>query len=71
MFKQKVAFKFTPKIQENKKSSKKNKVVNKPASFVKLPLLVSARSSKEILEKSKFFKDNKSSIKNTFKQSYI
>ena len=50
--------KFTPRIQEVKNKSKKNKPTDKPASFVKHSPLIPAKTSKEINEISKFFKRN-------------
>ena len=57
-FPQKVVSKFTPRIQEVKNKSKKNKPTDKPASFVKHSPLIPAKTSKEINEISKFFKRN-------------
>ena len=50
--------KFTSRIQEGKKSSKENKVVNKLTNFTKISPAISIRLSKDVLEKSKFFKKN-------------
>ena len=70
-FKQKLASKFTLKIQEEKTTSKRDKNNNKAISFVKLPLLILVRPSKKILEKSKFFKKKQIFIENnTPKQLY-
>ena len=70
-FKQKLASKFTPKIQKGKTTSKRNKNNNKATSFIKLPLLILARLFKKILEKSKFFKKRQVLIENnTPKQLY-
>ena len=63
-FRQKVVFKFTPKIQEEKTTSKGDKNKNKPTSVIKLSLLILARLSKKILEKSKFFKKRQIFIEN-------
>jgi len=48
--------KFTPKIQETRTTSKSDKLTNKPISFVKLSLLIFAKTSKKVMEISKFFK---------------
>jgi len=45
-FKQKLASKFTLKIQEEKTTLKRDKNNNKATSFVKLPLLILVRPSK-------------------------
>ena len=67
----KLVSKFTLKIQEEKTTSKRDKNNNKTSSFVKLHLLILARPSKKILEKSKFFKKRKIFIENnTPKQLY-
>ena len=50
--------KFTLRIQEVKNKFKKNKLTDKPASFVKLPPPILAKTPKEINEISKFFKKN-------------
>ena len=71
-FKQKLASKFTLKIQEGKTTSKRDKNNNKATSFVKLFLLILARPSRKILEKSKFFKKRQIFIENnTPKQSSV
>jgi len=64
-FRQQIASKFTPKIQETKKPSKDDNLTDKPVSFAKLPLLISVKSPKEVKEISKFFKK---SIKPTEKK---
>jgi len=45
-FQQNVASKFTPRIQEVKNKSKNDKLVNKPASFIKLPSPIPAKTPK-------------------------
>ena len=50
--------KFTPKIQETRKTTKDNKIIDKPASFAKLPPLIPVKTLKEVNEISKFFKKN-------------
>lgn len=63
--------KFTPKIQETRTTSKSDKSTNKPIRFVKLPLLISAKTSKEVMEMSKFFKkDTKPTEKKDTKKLY-
>jgi len=63
MFRQKVMFKFTLKIQREKTTSNENKNNDKITSFIKLSLPILAKPSKEILEKSKFFKKRQISKK--------
>ena len=48
--------KFTSKIQETRSIIKGDKLTDKPASFAKLPLLISTKTSKKIKEISMFFK---------------
>jgi len=48
--------KFTSILQESRTSFNKNKSTDKPTSFVKLPLLIPEKSHKEVMEISKFFK---------------
>jgi len=63
MFRQKVMFKFTLKIQREKTTSNENKNNDKITSFIKLSLPILAKPFKEILEKSKFFKKRQISKK--------
>ena len=70
-FRQQVASKFMLKIQETKKSTKGDKLTDKPVSFAKLPLLISMKTSKEVNEISKFFKKGtKLSEKKYISKSY-
>jgi len=55
-FKQHVTSKFMPKLQKTRIPSNKKKLTNKPASFVKLPPLIPAKTCKKVMEISKFFK---------------
>jgi len=48
--------KFTSKIQETRSIMKGDKLTDKPASFAKVPLLISTKTPKEIKEISMFFK---------------
>ena len=71
-FRQKVASKFTPKVQEIKTKSKNNKQTNKLASFVKLPPPILVKTLKEVKEISKFFKKNSQlAEKKDTKKSYV
>ena len=64
--------KFTPKIQETRKTTKYNKIIDKPASFAKLPPLIPVKTPKEVNEISKFFKKNtKPTEKKNIRKSYM
>jgi len=56
---QKLAYKFTPKVNLEKNSKKGEKNTNKPASIKRLPLSIPAKSPKEVNKISKSFKSNK------------
>jgi len=55
-FRQWVVSKFIQKIQETRITTKSNKLTNKSMSFVKLLSLILVKTSKEVVEISKFFK---------------
>ena len=55
-FRQCVTQKFTPKLQETRTPTNKDKLTDKPASFMKLPPLIPAKTSKKVIEIFKFFK---------------
>ena len=60
-----------PKIQETKKSTKSDKLTNKPVSFVKLLPLIPVKTPKEVNKISKFFKKStKISEKKDISKSY-
>ena len=72
IFKQQVMSKFTPKVQETRKTTKGNKTINKLVSFAKLPPLILIKTSKEINKISKFFKKNtKLTEKKNIRKSYM
>lgn len=48
--------KFTPKLQETRIPSNKEKSTDKPARFVKLSPLIPVKTYKKVMEISKFFK---------------
>jgi len=54
--KQQVVSKFTPKIQKTRTTAKSDKLTDKPVSFIKLTPPISVKTSKEVMEISKFFK---------------
>jgi len=54
-FRNRVANKFTPKVSKVKTLSNTGSSKDKTAEIVKLSSLISAHSSKEVLEKSRFF----------------
>ena len=58
LFRQKVTTKFTPKLHKTNTKKKNKKQTNKLASFVKILLLIPAKSPKEAQEILKFFKKN-------------
>jgi len=55
---QKVAAKFTHKLYEIKKKLTNKKIVDKPASFVRIPPPISVKNPKEVNEICKYFKEN-------------
>ena len=59
-FKQKVVYKFIPRINPENNSKKRETQINKPTSIERLPSLISAKSPKEVNEILKYFKSNKS-----------
>ena len=58
-FRQKSAFKFTPKVPNSNFYSNGSKSKDKSAEIAKLPPSIPARPPKEVLEKFKFFKKGK------------
>ena len=59
-FRQKVAYKFDPRINLNKNSKKKEIITNKPANIKRLLPPIPAKSQKEVNKILKYFKPNKS-----------
>ena len=59
-FRQKVIYKFTPRINLDKNNKKKKIITNKPTNIKRLPPLIPAKSLKEINKISKYFKPKKS-----------
>lgn len=55
-FRQKIVFKFTPKLNPVKTSKRGEKNMDKPVSIKRLLLPIPAKSPKEVKEISKFFK---------------
>ena len=73
MFRQKFVSKFTPKVSNSNIYSNSSKSKEKSAEIAKISPLIPARPSKEVLEKSKFFKKGKKSattVKLNNKHSY-
>lgn len=58
-FRQKLASKFTPKVNLEKNGKKEGKVANKPARIERIPPPILAKSLKEMKEISKYFKSTK------------
>jgi len=58
-FRQKFAFKFTPKVPNSNLYSNSSKFKDKSAEIAKLPPSIPARLPKEVLEKLKFCKKGK------------
>ena len=59
-FRQKVVYKFDPRINLNKNSKKKEIITNKPANIKRLLPPIPAKSQKEVNKILKYFKPNKS-----------
>ena len=59
-FRQKVAFKFTSKVNLEKNSKKEKKVTDKSARIERIPSLIPAKLLEEVKEISKYFKPMKS-----------
>jgi len=55
---QKFAAKFTPRLHKVKKKLTNKEIVDKLASFVRVPLSIPAKTLKEVSEISKYFKKN-------------
>ena len=73
LFRQKFGGKFTLNISKNNPSANRVKYKDKAAEIIKLPPPILVRLSKEVLEKSKFFKKGKNQVKTVKlnnKQSY-
>ena len=62
---QKIAYKFTLKVNPEKNSKKGEKNTNKPVSIERLSPSIYIKSSKEVNEISKYFKSNKLTQANT------
>ena len=58
-FRQKVTYKFTPRINPDKNDKKKEIITNKSANIERLPSLIPAKSLEEVNKISKYFKPNK------------
>jgi len=63
-FRQKVAFKFTPKSNPIKSGKKGEKSTDKPVSIERLSLLILAKSPKKVKEISKYFKTTEQALNN-------
>ena len=66
-FRQKVASKFTPKVNLEKNSKKGERVADKPTRIERIPSLILAKSPKEVKEISKYFKPTKPVMNNKAK----
>ena len=55
-FRQKVSFKFTPKVNPVNTGKKENRNTDKPISIKRLPLPILAKMSKEVKKILKYFK---------------
>jgi len=62
---QKIAYKFTPKVNPERNGKKGEKNTNKPASIKRLSPPIPVKFSKEVNEISKYFKSNKLTQNNT------